>query len=266
MKSSWLSAAVGSVTLMISVGAYAASPTPPPFNWTGFYVGLNAGGFGGNANANTSTSCTPAGCFFGDATNTNFFNSVGSQRDNPSGFIGGGQVGFNWQSGNLVAGLETDFQSFKQNGRGSVTGIVPSGPVAGLPFTISQSFSTDWLWTLRPRLGVAANNWLFYATGGLAVTEVNANWLYSDPFNDSEAASISRMRTGWAIGAGVEYAVLNGWSFKAEYLHLDFGTTQITTNNLLDSGVPDLGQPFLHSISLTSEVFRVGVNYRLGGR
>jgi outer membrane immunogenic protein len=250
---------------MLSVAAFAASPTPSPFSWTGFYIGLNAGGVAGNANANTSASCVPGACYFADTINTNFFNSVGSQRDSASGFIGGGQVGFNWQSGNLVAGLETDFQSFKQNGRGSASGIMPSGLEAGNPFTISHTISTDWLWTLRPRLGLAANNWLFYATGGLAVTEVNASWLFSDPFNDSEAASSSRVKAGWAIGAGVEYAVLNGWSLKAEYLHLDFGTTQITTNNLLDGGAPDPVQPFLHSVSLTSEVFRVGVNYRLGG-
>ena len=67
----------------------------------------------------------------------------------------GGQAGFNWQVDNFVAGLETDFQSFHQRASSTATAIYPTGGAAGFPFTISQSFSTDWLWTLRPRLGFA---------------------------------------------------------------------------------------------------------------
>ena len=77
---------------------------------------------------------------------------------------------------------------------------------------------------------------------------------------------MSKTMTGWTIGGGIEYAVVNGWSVKAEYLYLDFGHAQLTSNNLLDGGTfPVPLQPFLHSVSLTSNVFRLGLNYKLGG-
>jgi outer membrane immunogenic protein len=65
---------------------------------------------------------------------------------------------------------------------------------------------------------------------------LKGNSLFVDGFADTEAASMSTTKTGWTVGGGVEYALLNGWSLKAEYLHLDFGTAEITTHNLLDSG------------------------------
>ena len=239
----------------------------PPLNWSGFYIGLNAGGAWSRADLGTSTIFDPANGadYFGDAASTNLFNSVGNQRAKASGFIGGAQAGFNWQVDNFVAGLETDFQSFHQSGSSTVTAIYPTGGAAGVPFTISHSFSTDWLWTLRPRLGFAANSWLIYATGGLAVTKLKGNSLFVDGFADTEAASISTTKTGWTVGGGVEYALLNGWSLKAEYLHLDFGTEEITTHNLFDSGTfPVPRQPFTHGVKLTSDIARVGLNYNFG--
>jgi outer membrane immunogenic protein len=272
MNARRLSAATIAVAIQIAAATAfdAASPakaaTPAPvavFNWTGFYIGLNAGGFDSNANIGTSTTCTPGQCYFIDTNTTNLFNSTGSRRVNSAGFVGGAEAGFNWQAGNFVAGIETDFQSYRQNGFGSGTAIYPT--LAPSKFTVSQSFSTEWLWTLRPRIGVTSNNWLFYATGGLAVTSVKANWSFIDDFADAESASMSKTRTGWTIGGGAEYALSKRWSLKAEYLHLDFGNLQMTTNNLLDSGVsPVPGQIFVHSVSLRSDAVRVGVNYRLG--
>ena len=188
---------------------------------------------------------------------------MGAQRGNASGFTGGGQVGFNWQAGNTVLGLETDFQSFRQNSRSTATGLFPD--YCPLPFTISHSTSTDWLWTLRPRVGFAANNWLVYATGGVAVANVKANWQYTDDFANTESASLSKTKVGWTVGAGVEYAISQAWSVKAEYLYVDLGDEQITTHNLLNAGVdPIPGQPFFHSVSLKSNIVRAGLNYKFG--
>ncbi|WP_245332589.1 outer membrane protein [Bradyrhizobium erythrophlei] len=253
----------------LPAGTYTKAPAAvaPAYDWSGFYVGVNAGGAWSRADLGTSTIFDPAhrAGYFGDAVSTNLFNSVGNQRANTSGFIGGAQAGFNWQVDNFVAGLETDFQSFHQHGSSTATAIYPTGGAAGVPFTISQSFSTDWLWTLRPRLGFAANSWLIYATGGLAVTHLKGNFLFVDGFADTEAASMSETRTGWTVGGGVEYALLNGWSLKAEYLHLDFGTEEMTTHNLLDSGTfPVPGQPFTHRVKLTSDIARIGLNYNFG--
>ena len=249
--------------------AYTKAPTVEHgLSWSGWYIGLNAGGASSQADLGTSTIFDPAhgAGYFGSATDTALFNAAGAQRNKPNGFTGGVQAGFNWQAGNFLAGIESDFQSFKQAGGNSTTAFYTNPGIAGTPFTIAQSFSTDWLWTLRPRVGLTAGNWLFYGTGGVALTNLKANWLFIDRFADTEAASLSKTKTGWAVGAGVEYALTSGWSIKAEYLHLDFGSQQITTTNLLDGGTfPVPGQPFSHSVKLTSDIARAGVNYSLGG-
>ena len=249
----------------IPVSAPAAVKAPAAvvagaYNWTSFYAGLNVGGAWSHANVDSSTIYAPPADWFGSPSNVAQFNAVGAQRDKASGFTGGAQAGFNWQAGNFVTGLETDFQYFHQHGVGTASGILPTS--GNLAFTISQSFSTDWLWTLRPRLGVAANNWLFYATGGLALTKLKANWQFMDAANESEFTSLSKTRTGWTVGGGVEYALSNAWSLKAEYLYLNFGDAQITTNNILDGASPVPRQPVFHSVSLASNIVRVGLNYQ----
>jgi len=247
----------------MAIKARPMTPLADVYSWTGFYVGVNAGGAWGRADTASSTIFAPPADYFASAINVAQFNLVGAQRDRTSGFIGGAQAGYNWQTGNIVAGIETDFQYFHQAGSGSAAGILPTIPAT---FTISQSFSTNWLWTLRPRLGLAANNWLFYATGGLALTNLKANWRFIDNFNDVETTSLSKTMVGWAVGGGAEYAFSSAWSLKAEYLYLNFGNAQITTSNILDSGFsPVPRQPISHNISLTSNVVRIGLNYKLGG-
>jgi outer membrane immunogenic protein len=237
----------------------------PAYNWSGFYAGLNAGGAWGHSNTGTATVYDPPADYFASATNTALFNAAGVQRGNASGFTGGGQVGFNWQAGNTVLGLETDFQSFRLNSRSTATGLFPAVLAPAIPFTISHSTSTDWLWTLRPRVGFAANNWLFYATGGVAVANVKASWQYTDSLANTESASLSKTKVGWTVGGGVEYALSQAWSVKAEYLYVDLGDEQITTHNLLNAGViPIPGQPFFHSVSLKSNIVRAGLNYKFG--
>jgi outer membrane immunogenic protein len=241
-----------------------AAAIDPSYNWTGFYAGVNAGGAWGHSDVATSTIFDPvnnAGYFI-DANTTALFNTVGRQRTSTSGFTGGIQAGYNWQSGHFVAGVETDFQSFRQSGSATATALYPT---LGTPFTISHSVSTDWLWTLRPRVGIASNDWLFYATGGLALTKLNASSLFIDSFGDTAATSWSQARLGWTVGAGVEHALKNGWSVKAEYLYVDFGNVGVTTHNILDSGVaPVPGQPLFHSVNLRSNIARVGLNYNFG--
>jgi outer membrane immunogenic protein len=133
-----------------------------------------------------------------------------------------------------------------------------------IPFTISHSTSTDWLWTLRPRVGFAANNWLLYATGGVAVANVKANWQYADDLANTESASLSKTKVGWTVGGGVEYALSQAWSVKAEYLYVDLGDEQITTHNLNAGVFPLPNQPVFHSVSMKSNIVRAGLNYKFG--
>ncbi len=159
-----------------------AAPAPimavaPVFTWTGFYVGVNAG-VGFNSGDNDLV--------FGDTT-------IFSDSDDDASFIGGGQVGYNYQIGSFVVGVEGDLQ-WADFGSSTYN----FGPVLGT-YTVD---SDDWFGTVRARAGVAFDRALIYATGG---------WAFTDN------------RNGWTVGGGIEYAFTNNLSAKLEglYVNLD---------------------------------------------
>jgi len=258
-----------------ATGAYAADLSPrtytkapavvdPIYNWTGFYVGLNAGGAWNESNPTTTTRF-PVLSYFADSS-VAAIALVGNQHINRSGFTGGATAGYNWQISNAVIGVETDFNYFGIKGSSTGTALYPC--CAPTSFTINSSESTDWLWTLRGRAGfLATPALLLYGTGGLAVANVKANFLFTDTFAAAtESASISTTRYGWTAGAGAEYALMNGWSIKAEYLYDDLGRASTTSNNLTLVGVTPLPlQTFTHTVDLRSNIGRVGINYKFGG-
>jgi outer membrane immunogenic protein len=156
----------------------AAPPIVVPFSWTGFYVGAH-GGYGW-----TTTDGLDA-----------------------KGGFGGGQVGYNFQTGNFVFGIEGDF-----------AGSDISQTVGG--FGISATFKNEALASLRGRAGIAYNTWLFYGTagGGWAQNKVSVNF-------GGLGISSEAWQSGWAAGAGVEWAFAPKWSAKFEYLHYGLGST-----------------------------------------
>jgi outer membrane immunogenic protein len=104
---------------------------------------------------------------------------------------------------------------------------LPGGPLGAptLTFTANTTTSTDWLATIRPRLGFAVGSALFYATDGLAVTNEKVSQSNMvDSLGTVLAPSISETRFGWTVGGGIEYMLTPNWTIRAEYLHLDFGT------------------------------------------
>jgi outer membrane immunogenic protein len=118
--------------------------------------------------------------------------------------------------------------------------------------------------TLRPRVGFANNNWLVYATGGLAVAQVKGDFTFTDTFSAAtESASISKTKAGWALGGGVEYALAGAWSMKAEYLHVDLGSVSGTSNNMTTFGAASPASTWSHSVKVTDDIVRVGLNYKL---
>jgi outer membrane immunogenic protein len=259
--------AVGASAADLPVRTYTKAPAAvaPVYNWTGFYVGLNAGSAWNQSRAATTTVFDPAGYF--SVTSVPAIASVGNQRINSSGFTGGLTAGYNWQVGSAVLGIESDFNYFGVKGSTSGTGLYPGFAPAG--FTVNSSVSSDWLFTLRGRAGVLVTpGFLLYGTGGLAIANVKSNFLFTDTFDTaSESASISTTRYGWTAGVGGEYALINGWSVKAEYLYVDLGRASTTSTNLT-SGVPLVAWPvnvFTHSVDLRSNIVRVGLNYKFGG-
>lgn len=241
--------------------------SPPPvaaYSWAGWYIGGNVGGAWGHSSAQTSTIFSPTGYFA--TTSPGAIAAAGSRSIDPSGATAGAQLGYNWQFGATVFGFETDFGYFG-NRRSSIgNGIYPCCAPTG--FTVSSAVKTDWLFTARPRLGFTADNWLFYVTGGLAVTELKANFTFTDTFaTASESGSVSRTRAGWTAGAGIEWGVAGPWSVKLEYLHLDFGNLSGSSANLT-AFTPAIAFPtnvFTHSVDLRSDLVRVGFNYRFSG-
>jgi outer membrane immunogenic protein len=237
------------------------APAPAISNWSGFYVGVNAGDEWGTSDP--STSIAAPGPFFGPGcfpplsncvVNTIDVQNAGAQKTHTHGFTGGAQAGYNLQSGSIVYGVEADFQSFRAIGSSTktVNDVSGNGTV-----TVGSSISTEWLFTLRPRAGVVVNNnWLFYVTGGLAVSKLNSSWTYADTtFGDANAGSFSKVETGWTAGAGVEAMLPQNWIIGAEYLFVDLGNVSATIPTVIST---DTAPDFInHSADLKSNIVRL---------
>jgi opacity protein-like surface antigen len=241
----------------IAHAADKAVPLPAAFNWAGLYAGATAGGAWGTLDPRTTAVNNTD---FGSAANVAAVNATGMQSITPSSFSGGLEAGYNWQWGGLVGGLEVDLESLRLAGTAINGGIYPASPAN--TFALTTSINSNWLFTARPRLGYAVNNWLFYVTGGLAVTAQNAAFMFSDTRvkgGNTEAGTFSTTKVGSVVGGGVEMALSDRWSIKGEYLHVDFGQT--TVNGSLSSAP---AQILSHSADLKADIARLGINYHFG--
>lgn len=199
-----------SVVMGMTAGqALAADIAPPPaFDWTGFYLGLNAGyGFNG---------------FYGDDVAVTGYGHIGSLDVN-GGFFGG-QVGYNYQINQIVLGLEGDVQwaaLYDNDHNNKVNAGMSSDP--------------DWFGTLRGRAGFAVDQALFYATGGLAWGQTD----YKVQIDKTVDIHDDYFHWGWAAGAGVEYAFDSNWSAKLEYLYVNLGQETISDGKFKTEATPD---------------------------
>ena len=191
-------------------GPYYKAPAylPPVYNWTGFYIGANGGGGFGYSKWDTTSSF------------------------NPTGGVVGGTLGYNYQIGAAVLGVEGDIDWAGLSG--STTGGCPAG----------CKTSNSWLSTIRGRLGYAADRFMPYITGGGAFGNIQA----STP----GLGGASTTNAGWTVGAGLEFAVAPRWTLKAEYLYVDLGK--------FNCGV-GCGAP-VDNVSFSTNLIRGGFNYR----
>jgi outer membrane immunogenic protein len=272
--------AIAAITGLLSGPVMAADmpvkapplPAPVVSNWTGFYLGVNAGGDWGTSDP--STAVTSGGSFFVSPpcfppldtciVNTpDVANASAGQKDRTKGFTGGFQGGYNWQSGNAVYGIETDLEYFRSSGSSSKT----VGLISGFPasVTVGNSMSTDWLYTLRPRVGlVVGNTSLLYVTGGLAVSNLKPSWTFAETaFGNVAGTSYSQVEAGWTVGGGVETMLPGRWTLGLEYLFVDFNNVSQTFPTLLPLGGGGAGatpQNFTHSADLEANIVRVKLN------
>jgi len=253
------------VALWASTADAQAGAPSGVHDWSGFYIGANAGGALKHQSTSLSVENDP----------NNYFNPVaipgveksGSFDLDDHGVTLGGQAGYNWQSRRLVLGVELDFNWLDLHTRHGGTFRYTTD---NSPYTLTVSDSTDWLLTARPRIGWAIDRWLPYLTTGIAVSHSEFKQTFSElPFTPNpEGVSVSRTTVGWTIGTGVEVYLGRNWSAKAEYLYARFGGTDVVGRLGGANGQsPALGSvdgaKFTNSLSaLELHIFRVGVNYR----
>jgi outer membrane immunogenic protein len=203
--------------------AYYPPPVAPPiYGWGGFY-------FGGNAGGALTMSSGPV-----NSTQT-------------SGFIGGGQLGYNFfLPPTVLLGVEADFDGLT-NKNSSVT---PDG------FT-QHDTKFNFLSTVRGRVGMTFDRLLVYGTGGVAFTQTDVTRTQLATAGGTPAGTVDQLtntRTGWTVGGGLEYAFANNWTAKVEYLFADMGSI---TNTFPNAGVTN------GPINLDVNTVRAGINYKL---
>ncbi len=236
---------------------YKAPAMAPMFSWTGLYAGFNAGyGFANQNSIGTSGQLPINAATVADGARPG---SVGIK---PDGFIGGAQIGYNWQTGGLVYGLEADIQytDFKETVNAVTVGTA-------FPGTRNNVFTQEleYLGTVRARIGAAWDRTLVYATGGLAYGGVNHSANFSGPLPAGVSqftGSSNKVEVGYTIGAGIEHAFAPNWSVKAEYLYYDLGDTSVAVNLVPGSG--GVGSGYNSSFENTGHIVRAGLNYRFG--
>ena len=211
-----LLASVGVLVLGVAAASAADMPrrmpvkaapvyVPPAWSWTGPYVGIN-GGYGWGS----SEFSTP---FATGSFNTN-------------GGVVGGTLGYNYQYGQVVLGVEGDIDW---------SGIKGSAACGGTTCSVSN----DWLGTVRGRLGYSFDRIMPYVTGGLAVGNINTDI--------AGVGSADQTKAGWTAGGGVEFHISGPWTAKVEYLHVDLG-----------SGGSVVGS----NADFTTDLVRGGINYK----
>jgi len=194
------------------------------YDWTGFYIGANGGGGWGRDRLSQAT---------------------GVLNIDPSGGFAGGQIGYNWQNGAWVLGVEADGDWADINGSSA----------CGVGFACSSK--TNALASFRGRIGYAVNNVLFYGTGGAGYASTRDSILTAAGAPVAGATGVFNSdRWGYAAGAGIEWGFNPNWTAKVEYMHYGLGTETAPAGTI--DVVPTNSR-------LNVDTVKVGVNYRWGG-
>ena len=247
-----------SVASAVEAADLAPLRVPPPaatYDWTGFYVGGTLGSGWGNFNPRSSTVLDG---YLTGPEDVAAINATGAQSLKAKSWSGGIGAGFNWQTGQFVVGIEADIQALRLAGTVINGGGYPTG--GNVTYAFTSSVNSNWLLTVRPRVGWAIDNWLVFATGGLAVSDVSATFLWGDsspPPGVFKSATFTTVKAGYAVGGGVETAIGPRWSIKAEYLYARMNAASTSA-----SPMQWPGQVFTHSTELRASVARAGANFR----
>jgi len=227
--------AASAADLPVAPRSYYPGVTPVPYyNWSGFYLGGNAGGDWANVSPTVALPLGTLGTVGGTISSSS------------SGFAGGGQIGYNWFfAPSYIVGIEGDFEALTNDHTG------------GAPDLATYETKLQYLSTARARFGLAADRFMFFLTGGFAWsqgqnTRTNNGSAFA-PAGTVETKTIDR--TGWTAGAGVEYAIASNWTLRLEYLYASLSGNSYT---LPVSGI------VISPGTLAVNEFRFGVNFKFG--
>ena len=238
-----LAATAIAAAALSTTAAKAADVPTAAYDWSGFYLGLNAGaGFNNSKVHHDFNYNGPDVDGGGSASEINdLLDDVGANlTSDESVFTGGALIGYNWQHDSLVLGIEADinYAGFGSDATNNISnelnelgGLLGDDADEELYATARTSFGADWFSTLRGRVGFAADNFLFYGTGGLAYGKMDASVKIDATELEDDDPDSARYYTGssdatnwgWTVGAGMEYGIDN-WSLGIEYLYVDLGS------------------------------------------
>lgn len=252
-------------SLIPTVSAFAET-TP----WQGPYVGVYTGSAFNNAQLSTTTGGETATSYF-SAADSNAVNSAGSFTDHSTAVIAGIQAGQDWTWKQLVYGVVLDYSTLPLSASQSIDNA--TYPSSTDQYSVSTSMSTNWLFSLRARLGYATTLQqlpsLFYLTAGPALTQVNVNNTFSDnsPYAGTGGNSTSSYQLGWTAGAGMELLSFDHVSLNIEYLYVRIPAVENNSeisNSQAGFGTPpqSLSNPYSTSGNLTANELKIGLKYR----
>jgi outer membrane immunogenic protein len=223
----------------IPVKAPIAAPVVAAFSWSGFYLGANAGYGTGRMSADATIAAGGLGATADLGTDV-------------KGFVGGGQLGYNWQMGQFVIGIEADMNFSDQKASNSVACL----GVAGCLLTVDSKIKS--FETVRGRLGYTVfDRSLVYFTGGWARLSTSTTATATLAGVSATLLDTSNSNNGWAIGAGYEQMIWDRWSYKLEYLYMS------ASNSIASVAIPAAvgGGSVAVDGRVTDNLFRVGLNY-----
>jgi outer membrane immunogenic protein len=236
------------------VKAPMAAPPPPVPTWTGFYIGANLGaGFGDKWWTGNAICTTPLGVFYGCG-------SVGTT--SMDGFLGGFQVGYNWQTGIWVFGIEGTWDWTDMHGKFPYSSL-QANPSLGA----TGSSKIEWIATVVGRVGVTIDRALLYVGGGGAWVNEKDSVSFNFPafaslFNLNEGSNTS---FGWTFLTGVEYRIDPAWSARIQYNFYDFRSHDFALNIVNPAVQASFGGPAPLSTELRIHSITAGVNYKFWG-
>jgi outer membrane immunogenic protein len=257
------------------------APIAPPvvaYDWNGFYIGGNVGYSWGRAKTLDGTFSQQVYRAFGLPAQT-LVSDTGPVafpgiRTDVNGWLGGGQIGWNWQQNAWLLGIEADIQASGQDGDHLLTFTIPAtGAIPAQTATLAANYKLDWFGTVRGRLGVLpGDRYLLYVTGGLVYGNLKSTYTGTLSGVGSVSTSFDETRAGWTVGGGIEAALWGTWTAKIEYLYMDLGRFSsgggtLAATSILPN-VPNQGFTTVTNVSantsvkFTDNILRVGLNYR----